>query len=426
MDEKHKKLSIIGFAILLVALLGGTYAFFNYTRTGTANNIRTGRIYFNTTQGEELNLTNVFPMKSSEAESANLDSVTVGIVGDTTYADGEEFEITLTGLNNTVNGKEIPINYIATYTAATGGSIGESSDTYFTARESKDANIYKLNATGKVLDGKQVLTGYIKNGTTGISGTLTIKAYIDADRIAISDTYYENAPTPRPTAPSDEYGTTTEWVDGRVVFTTEEWNSLSTNGISFKIKAESNEGIWVVEPGSIPSCLGCKYIYPESHIYTTWTTSIVDLDNNTVATPTVLTTGYYDKYEELITATGYNYFIGVKLDSDNHVTNIYACGEKNDTPFCIEATSDGSKYNRNNVLLQSSALWNNTCTTSVENQGTSNELESTSCSNSGSKALIVNNTATGFVSISNNDDSSVDYGYYCFASNTGDAYCGYD
>ncbi len=60
MDEKHVKLSILGFAILLIALVGGTYAFFNYTRTGTANNIRTGRIYFNSTQGNTLNITNMF------------------------------------------------------------------------------------------------------------------------------------------------------------------------------------------------------------------------------------------------------------------------------------------------------------------------------------------------------------------------------
>ncbi|MBO7079652.1 MAG: BspA family leucine-rich repeat surface protein, partial [Bacilli bacterium] len=35
---------------------------------------------------------------------------------------------------------------------------------------------------------------------------------------------------------------------GRTVFTTTEWNSLTSTGISFKIKAESQEGIWVEEP----------------------------------------------------------------------------------------------------------------------------------------------------------------------------------
>ena len=123
MDSKHVKLSVIGFAILLIGLVGVTYAFFNYTRTGSANSLGTGRIYFNTTQGEELTITNIFPMTSTQATNATLDTVTVGIAGDTTCADGEEFEITLVDVTNTVNGKQVPMNYIATYTAATGGTI---------------------------------------------------------------------------------------------------------------------------------------------------------------------------------------------------------------------------------------------------------------------------------------------------------------
>ena len=89
--QKNKQITfiIIGFAILVIGLIGVSYAFFNYTRTGGINNLRTGRIYFNTTQGEELTLTNAFPMTSSEANNANLDSVIVGIAGDTTYIDGK-------------------------------------------------------------------------------------------------------------------------------------------------------------------------------------------------------------------------------------------------------------------------------------------------------------------------------------------------
>ena len=154
MDNKHVKLSIIGFAILLIGLVSVSYAFFNYTRTGAINNLGTGRIYFNTTQSDTLSLTNIFPMTAAEAANANLDAVSIGIMGDTTYIDGEEYEITIVDVNNTINGKEIPINYIATYTAATGGTIGTSSNDYFNARNSKDANIYTLNATGEVKEGK--------------------------------------------------------------------------------------------------------------------------------------------------------------------------------------------------------------------------------------------------------------------------------
>ena len=39
-------LSIIGVAILIVATVGVTFAFFNYTRTGSENTLSVGRIYF--------------------------------------------------------------------------------------------------------------------------------------------------------------------------------------------------------------------------------------------------------------------------------------------------------------------------------------------------------------------------------------------
>ena len=58
-----------------------------------------------------------------------------------------------------------------------------------------------------------------------------------ADVPAITDTY--NGPS---STPSDQNGTTSTWVDGRTVLTTAQWNDLSTNPISFKIRVEANEG----------------------------------------------------------------------------------------------------------------------------------------------------------------------------------------
>ncbi len=89
-----------------------------------------------------------------------------------------------------------------------------------------------------------ILVGYIPQNTTlgtpsGINGKITIKAYLDKNKIAISDTYDGNE--------TDLMGTTNDWVDGRVVLTTEEWNSLQQNGISFQVKVEANEDIWVEE-----------------------------------------------------------------------------------------------------------------------------------------------------------------------------------
>ena len=427
-SKKKKYMFIAGPLVIFITLIGLTYAFFNYTRTGQANTLGTGRIYFNSTQGEALTLTNIFPMTATEAGNANLDSVTVGITGDTTYTDGEEFVITIVDVENTVNNKEIPMNYTATYTAATGGTIGTSSNDYYNARTAKNATIYKLNATGNVEENAQVLVGYIDNGSTGISGTLTIKAYIDADRIAISDTYYGNAgiavieggstsasPTPIPTpGPNDQYGTTDEWVNGRTVLTTSEWNSLSSNPISFKIKAESNEGIWVRDPDAPPSmkemCPGCVFTYTEASLLTTW--------NTYSQTPTVLTSSdYVENYEDVITSSGKNFFLGLKLNGSNQIEKAYACGLYNGiTPFCIEGYYDDSKYEANQEILQNEYLWNNTCGVQTYDEGTVNEYEETYCAPKSAGLVGADAYSDGHV-ISDGDD------WFCLVSREGDAHC---
>ena len=423
MEDKRKKqivISIVGVLLLIIITIGVTYTFFNYTRTGSPNTISTGRIYFNSEQSNTLNVTNVFPVKSTNLNTNSLDSVEVTINGDTTYPDGEEFLISLVDVNNTYNGKTIPLNYIATYTASTGKVIGSASNTYWESRESKNANIYLLNATGEVKENAQVLVGYIKSGQTGIGGTITIKAYVDGERLAISDTL-ENGPI---AVTGYTNGTTSEWVDGRTVLTTEEWNNFQgNNSISFKIRAESNEGIWVDEPanGTIDSCPGCKFMYhvsdsadPTTYIWTTW--------NNQSQTPTVLTSGLYDNYEELIATTNKNYFLGVKLNSSNQVTNAYACGVKDNVPFCIEGTSDGANYTTNQTLLQGANLYNNTCTVHVENEGTSNEYELEECgpwNNSSILSSRLSSNGSVAVGITYNNACACDAGIIaCFTSNS--------
>ena len=405
--ERYKMFAMLMTSLgLMFLVVGVSYSFFNYTRTGDENNVRTGRIYFNTTEGDALNLTNVFPMTSSEAASANLDSLTIGIVGDTNYPDGEEFRISIVDVNNTVSNKEVPLNFTATYTAASGGTIGTSNDNYMTARNSKDATIYKLTTSGAIEENKEVLVGYIDNGATGISGTLTIKAYIDADRIAITDTY--NGPQ---STPNDQNGTTSEWVRGREVFTTTEWNSLASNPISFKIKAESNEGIWAEKAGSIPTCQDCKFIHiVNTQMYPTWNTG-----NNT---PTVLTTGYSENYLDIVNSSGKNYFLGVKLNNNNEITNAYVCGIVNGKAACLEGTSDGSKYADHVTLLQGSNLYNNTCTT---NNGSSYEY--TLCGPWNGTTVSANVDGSGYVSFGVGTNSNGNCNVYndgeisCYESN---------
>ena len=262
-QKKNKKilLTIVGVAIVMVALVGVTYAFFNYTRTGGANTVRTGRILFNTTEGENINLTNAFPVASGQATDSNpnVRTLSITVTGDTDYADGLEYLVTATDVHMTTLGnKEVPLKVVVSVSdIATGenaGSLGtEESGNYFANKASykpsgntPGVNKYKVLYTGNdaISEGERLLVGYIAPNTTpgtasGVSGIIKIKVYFDGDRIAISDTYNETTPE------TDEYGTTTSWVRGREVFTTSEWNAISSNGLSFKVKVEANEGQWV-------------------------------------------------------------------------------------------------------------------------------------------------------------------------------------
>ena len=229
--EKRKKTFILTSTIgMFLILVGVTYAFFNYTRTGTSNTIRVGRIAFNSNQTNTITLLDVFPIDKTDVDtSTSVGTSTITITGDTTYDEGVEYQLTVSGLTNT----DLPIDV-----KITASGIGESDTDYFDNRGGTDS-IYKVTTNGTIRNNKQLLVGYIAKGSTGVNGTITIKAYIDKEKVGISDTYDGSE--------SDNMGTTSDWANGRTIFTTTEWNELQANGVSFQVKVEANEGIWVTE-----------------------------------------------------------------------------------------------------------------------------------------------------------------------------------
>ena len=246
MIKSKKQMFIVIGVFALVMLLGTvTYAFFNYTRTGTANTISVGRIAFVTRQTETISLTNLFPIDPTETgimdDATKVGTLEIEIEGDTDYGEGVEYLISTTNSHVTTStGKTVPISLNVTVT-----DLGTENNSYFTARNSKNATIYKRLSGNEIVGDQQILVGYIKPNSTsgtaeGVDGSITIKAYFDENKIAISDTYDGTG--------SDNMGTTSSWVNGRTVLTTAEWNSLSSTGISFQVKIEANEGIWVDEP----------------------------------------------------------------------------------------------------------------------------------------------------------------------------------
>ncbi len=253
----QKILIILGLFILIGVIGGVTYSFFNYTRTGNSNILRVGNISFETSQNGIIELTNAFPIDSSSIDSNLIDENNIGVVkvninGSTTYNNGIEYVISVENFNNaTINNKKIPITISTSVEGVNNKTLGTSTNTYFdeNVRENSSVAIYKETDYNNVFDEEQLLVGYIP-ANTEVQGILTIKAFIDKDKIAITDTI-ENSNTLR-------------WVGDRTVFTTEEWNYLQESPISFNIKAEANEGIWVEEVVTINSMSNFN---PASGIY---------------------------------------------------------------------------------------------------------------------------------------------------------------
>ena len=232
-------LSIVG---ILSITIGVSIAFFNYTRTGDANTIKVGRISFVTRQTKTISLTNLFPIDPTNSEEMSdetkVGTMEIEIEGDTDYNKGVEYLVSSTNTHITTStGKLVPISLEVTPT-----NLGTSSNNYFTAREDKNATIYKKLVGDTLVGNQMLLVGFIKPNTTsgtieGVNGKITIKAYLDENKILISDTYDGTE--------SDNMGTPNSLAQGKTVLTTTEWNALSSSGISFQIKVEANEGIWV-------------------------------------------------------------------------------------------------------------------------------------------------------------------------------------
>ena len=92
--RRNVVLSIVGVALLVVAVVGVSFAFFSYYgAAGEANTVQTGQIYFSASQ-DTLSLTNAFPTTEAGADTASIK-----VSGYTTYADGVDFEVRVASVN---------------------------------------------------------------------------------------------------------------------------------------------------------------------------------------------------------------------------------------------------------------------------------------------------------------------------------------
>ena len=218
-SSKQILLSVIGVAILVIAVVGVSFAFFNYNRVGNKNTLKTGTITFNTTN-TTIDMSNVFPVSKSDIleDTQNVGTGYVNISGSTSYNKGIDFTVTVEEVSESIGSGvgKLPLSIVVIPTDLDNVTLLGSDEGKITINSYEDGNT--------ISSGKVLASGRIP-ANTDINGVLTVKAYIDADNIIISDTYIP------------------EENETKTVITTDEWNNLSTNPVSFKIKVVANNGI---------------------------------------------------------------------------------------------------------------------------------------------------------------------------------------
>ena len=196
---KKALLSIIGIAILVVAVVGVTFAFFTYSRTGATNNvITTGKVSFVFADNSFITLTNHFPISTSDglALSGTNNVCTFTVTGSTStgtlnYAvwaiDGDSATtLNLTGSTTKFQNSEVFVNITSTdvtgiaFTPSTG--IGGSSAAAISTLPTTANNVGTVPANAHLLG-----TGTV-TARSDATRSFTVKMWVDSSVVTVGET----------------------------------------------------------------------------------------------------------------------------------------------------------------------------------------------------------------------------------------------
>ena len=250
-SSKQVLLSVIGVAILVVAVVGVSFAFFNYTRTGEENKVRTGHIEFNSSQ-TYMNVSDLFPVAAGTGQAITTSNTqngaiaTVTITGKTSYSGGIDYRVLTEAVNLQVGGKTLPISVYVTESDNPSGISAHH--TYSWNADSAQTSTNVIDSNYLLADGHiDAIAANTVESATAVSNVITVRVYLDKNKIAITDTLENGTLTP---SDGSTNGTTTTWVGDRTRFTTAEWNAFHEGNdlvpVSFKIRVEAIEtgGTW--------------------------------------------------------------------------------------------------------------------------------------------------------------------------------------
>lgn len=196
-SSKQILLSVIGVAILVVAVVGVSFAFFTYTKTGTQDNvITTGTLTFSFEDTSWINLTNHFPVATQADVTGENSECAFSVqgsapAGTSLYYDIIAIDGTLAAEGNDYAGKtRFPNDEISVYLAPTGTGEGNTVTNYAeTATGTLISNLEDV-AVADGLNGKLLADG-IMTGATGADGntartvSFTGKMWVDSDVVKV-------------------------------------------------------------------------------------------------------------------------------------------------------------------------------------------------------------------------------------------------
>ena len=197
-SSKQILLSIIGIAVLVIAVIGVSFAFFSYTKEGSSNNvIETGQIYMNFEESNSISLTNQFPMTNNEAlagiptgsgqnESASMTFTVEGYSSGSTAIPYHVYAIRGTD----VSGKDrFPESEISVFLSQAQSNRSQPISKFGSSSEALNT-VHVLNSAVANSSGWEIASGSIQAGTDSGSkqrDTYTLKMFVN-DTVRISDT----------------------------------------------------------------------------------------------------------------------------------------------------------------------------------------------------------------------------------------------
>ena len=198
-NTKLIMLSILGMSLVLLAVLGTTFAFFTYSKTGRTNNmVAAGEMGLNLSESSQgIYLTNQFPMTNTEATTGivsggqdNVTSMTFTVSGYSSGTSTIPYTVYIIDGDLDETGKErfddseISV-FISDYSTQINGEASGQTQEVLITTPTPVADIAR-DASGM----RKVASGVIKAGTTELdpqSDTYVLKMLVN-ETVRISDT----------------------------------------------------------------------------------------------------------------------------------------------------------------------------------------------------------------------------------------------